>query len=71
MVAGLTALITAAGNDESVRAVLLTGTGDHFCSGFDILARNASAKDSSGSGSAASSPGRAASSGGCPARPTG
>jgi 2-(1,2-epoxy-1,2-dihydrophenyl)acetyl-CoA isomerase len=40
MVAGLTELIEAAGNDETVRAVLLTGTGEHFCSGFDIVSRN-------------------------------
>jgi len=40
MVAGLTGLIEAAGNDETVRAVLLTSAGEHFCSGFDIVARN-------------------------------
>jgi enoyl-CoA hydratase/carnithine racemase len=40
MVAGLTEIIEAAGNDETVRAVLLTGTGEHFCSGFDIVCRN-------------------------------
>jgi 2-(1,2-epoxy-1,2-dihydrophenyl)acetyl-CoA isomerase len=27
-------------NDETVRALLLTGDGDDFCSGFDIVARN-------------------------------
>jgi 2-(1,2-epoxy-1,2-dihydrophenyl)acetyl-CoA isomerase len=42
MVAGLTGAIERAGNDESVRAVLLTGTGEHFCSGFDIVSRNSS-----------------------------
>jgi len=41
MVAGLTSAIMAAENDESVRAVLLSGAGEHFCSGFDIIARNA------------------------------
>jgi 2-(1,2-epoxy-1,2-dihydrophenyl)acetyl-CoA isomerase len=41
MVAALTGLVEAAGNDETVRAVLLTGTGEHFCSGFDIVSRNA------------------------------
>ena len=40
MVAGLIGIIEAAGNDETVRAVLLTGTGEHFCSGFDIVSRN-------------------------------
>jgi 2-(1,2-epoxy-1,2-dihydrophenyl)acetyl-CoA isomerase len=40
MVAGLTEAIQSAGNDESVRAVLLTGAGEHFCSGFDIVSRN-------------------------------
>ena len=43
MVAELTDVVAAAGNDESVRAVLLTGAGEHFCSGFDIVTRNASA----------------------------
>jgi len=33
--------VDQAGRDESVRAILLTGAGDHFCSGFDIVARNA------------------------------
>jgi 2-(1,2-epoxy-1,2-dihydrophenyl)acetyl-CoA isomerase len=32
--------IDAAGRDESVRAILLTAEGDHFCSGFDIVGRN-------------------------------
>lgn len=41
VVAGLIAAVEAAGNDESVRTVLLTGTGEHFCSGFDIVSRNA------------------------------
>jgi 2-(1,2-epoxy-1,2-dihydrophenyl)acetyl-CoA isomerase len=42
MIAELAEAIQAAGNDESVRAVLLTGTGEHFCSGFDIISRNSS-----------------------------
>ena len=37
---GLIDAIDAAGRDESVRAILLGGTGDHFCSGADIVARN-------------------------------
>jgi 2-(1,2-epoxy-1,2-dihydrophenyl)acetyl-CoA isomerase len=40
MVAALTAAVEAAGNDEAVRAVLLTTAGEHFCSGFDIVSRN-------------------------------
>jgi 2-(1,2-epoxy-1,2-dihydrophenyl)acetyl-CoA isomerase len=40
MVAGLIEAVQAAGNDESVRAVLLTATGEHFCAGFDIISRN-------------------------------
>jgi 2-(1,2-epoxy-1,2-dihydrophenyl)acetyl-CoA isomerase len=48
MVAGLTGAIQAAGNDESVRAVLLTGAGEHFCSGFDIVSRNSGDGDTSG-----------------------
>jgi 2-(1,2-epoxy-1,2-dihydrophenyl)acetyl-CoA isomerase len=41
MVAKLVEHVEAAGRDEGVRAVLLTAAGDHFCSGFDIVARNA------------------------------
>jgi 2-(1,2-epoxy-1,2-dihydrophenyl)acetyl-CoA isomerase len=40
----MTALIRAvetASTDDDVRCVLLTGTGEDFCSGFDIVARNA------------------------------
>ncbi len=33
--------VDLAGRDEAVRAILLTGEGEHFCSGFDIVARNA------------------------------
>ncbi len=32
-------LVEVAGSDESVRVVKLTGTGDHFCSGFDLSLR--------------------------------
>ena len=40
MVAGLIDLVEAGGNDETVRAVLLSAAGEHFCSGADIVARN-------------------------------
>lgn len=40
MVAGLIEAIAAAGQDEAVRVVVLRGAGDHFCGGFDIVARN-------------------------------
>lgn len=32
-----------ANQDEAVRAVLVTATGDDFCTGFDVIARNAPA----------------------------
>jgi 2-(1,2-epoxy-1,2-dihydrophenyl)acetyl-CoA isomerase len=32
--------ISEAGRDEAVRAILLSARGEHFCSGFDIVARN-------------------------------
>jgi 2-(1,2-epoxy-1,2-dihydrophenyl)acetyl-CoA isomerase len=41
MVATLVSEIEAAGQDEAVRAILVTGEGEHFCSGFDIVGRNA------------------------------
>jgi len=41
MVATLIEAIDGAGRDESVRAVLISGEGDHFCGGFDIIGRNA------------------------------
>ena len=40
MMAGLVEAIDAANRDEAVRAILLTGAGDHFCGGADIVARN-------------------------------
>jgi 2-(1,2-epoxy-1,2-dihydrophenyl)acetyl-CoA isomerase len=41
MVAQLIDALDAAGRDEAVRAVVLTGAGDHFCAGADIVSRNA------------------------------
>jgi 2-(1,2-epoxy-1,2-dihydrophenyl)acetyl-CoA isomerase len=41
MVAAMIAAVDAAERDEAARAILLSGAGDHFCGGFDILARNA------------------------------
>jgi len=40
MVAGLIDALDAANRDERVRVVLLTASGEHFCGGFDIIARN-------------------------------
>ncbi|HLN18219.1 MAG TPA: enoyl-CoA hydratase-related protein [Acidimicrobiales bacterium] len=40
-VAALTRRLEEAGDDEAVRVVHLTGAGEHFCAGFDIVARNA------------------------------
>jgi 2-(1,2-epoxy-1,2-dihydrophenyl)acetyl-CoA isomerase len=45
MMAGLIDAIDGAGRDESIRAILLTGAGDHFCGGADIVARNAPGGD--------------------------
>jgi 2-(1,2-epoxy-1,2-dihydrophenyl)acetyl-CoA isomerase len=41
IVAAMTAALSAAGPDESVRVVVIRGAGDHFCAGFDIVGRNA------------------------------
>jgi 2-(1,2-epoxy-1,2-dihydrophenyl)acetyl-CoA isomerase len=41
VVAGLIDAVDAAGRDEAVRVIVLAGQGDHFCSGFDIVSRNA------------------------------
>jgi len=43
VVAALIAQLEAANLDESIRVILLDGTGDHFCSGFDVVGRNAPA----------------------------
>lgn len=45
VMAGLIDAIDAAGRDEAVRAVLIAATGDHFCSGADIVARNTPSGD--------------------------
>lgn len=45
MVAVLVEQVDAAGRDESVRAILLTAEGEHFCSGFDIVGRNAAGEE--------------------------
>ena len=41
MMAGLIDALDQAGRDEAVRVVVLSGAGDHFCGGADIVARNA------------------------------
>jgi 2-(1,2-epoxy-1,2-dihydrophenyl)acetyl-CoA isomerase len=45
MFGGLVEALDACGRDERVRCVLLSGAGDHFCGGADIVARNAPAAD--------------------------
>jgi 2-(1,2-epoxy-1,2-dihydrophenyl)acetyl-CoA isomerase len=41
IVYALNDIVDAAASDEAVRVVHLTGTGDHFCSGFDLGERTA------------------------------
>jgi 2-(1,2-epoxy-1,2-dihydrophenyl)acetyl-CoA isomerase len=41
VLAATIAAIDAAGRDEDVRVIVLTGSGKDFCSGFDIVSRNA------------------------------
>jgi len=41
MVRTLIGHLEQSGSDESVRAILLDASGDHFCSGFDVVGRNA------------------------------
>ncbi len=41
MMRGLVAAVERAAVDDDVRVLLLEGTGDHFCGGADIVARNA------------------------------
>jgi 2-(1,2-epoxy-1,2-dihydrophenyl)acetyl-CoA isomerase len=45
MQSGLIDAIDAAGRDEDVRVVVISGAGEHFCSGFDIVSRNATSGD--------------------------
>jgi 2-(1,2-epoxy-1,2-dihydrophenyl)acetyl-CoA isomerase len=45
MVAAMIAAVDAAERDEAVRAILLSGAGDHFCGGFDIVSRNAGSSE--------------------------
>lgn len=40
MVSALIDVVDEAGRDEAVRTIYLTGAGDHFCGGFDIISRN-------------------------------
>jgi 2-(1,2-epoxy-1,2-dihydrophenyl)acetyl-CoA isomerase len=50
MVLALIEAVEAAGSDESVRVIVLTGTGEHFCSGFD-LGQRGGARDTPRAGS--------------------
>lgn len=45
MTLGLLDAIDRAGRDEAVRVIVLTGAGEHFCGGADIVARNAPVPD--------------------------
>ncbi|MCK9926335.1 enoyl-CoA hydratase-related protein [Frankia sp. Mgl5] len=44
MMRGLADAVERAGQDETVRVIVLSGTGDDFCGGADIVARNAGAR---------------------------
>jgi 2-(1,2-epoxy-1,2-dihydrophenyl)acetyl-CoA isomerase len=50
MVSALIDAVDQAGRDEAVRVILLTGAGDHFCGGFDIVSRNDGVGRSAGAG---------------------
>jgi 2-(1,2-epoxy-1,2-dihydrophenyl)acetyl-CoA isomerase len=41
MMSGLIDALDAAGRDEAVRVIALSAEGEHFCSGADVVARNA------------------------------
>lgn len=45
MTLALTDAVDAAGRDERVRAIVLSGNGDHFCGGADIVSRNAAREE--------------------------
>jgi 2-(1,2-epoxy-1,2-dihydrophenyl)acetyl-CoA isomerase len=45
MVAAMIVAVDAAERDEDARAILISGAGEHFCGGFDIVARNAGTTD--------------------------
>ena len=45
MMVGLVDAIETAGRDEAIRVIVLSGAGDHFCGGADIVARNAASSD--------------------------
>jgi len=59
MMVGLVDAIETAGRDEAIRVIVLSGAGDHFCGGADIVARNASAAaPAAGAGAAEEPPAR-------------
>ena len=41
---GLVAALEAAATDDDIRVIVLEGTGEHFCGGADIVARNADSR---------------------------
>jgi 2-(1,2-epoxy-1,2-dihydrophenyl)acetyl-CoA isomerase len=47
MFTGLADAVDRAGRDEAVRVIAISGSGDHFCGGADIVARNAKPADGS------------------------
>ncbi|MCF6387012.1 enoyl-CoA hydratase-related protein [Mycobacterium sp. MBM] len=48
MIDDLVGILTAAARDDSLRAVLLTGAGDHFCTGADWVSSNAGERPRTG-----------------------
>jgi len=48
MVSALIDAVDTAAQDEAVRVILLTGTGEHFCAGFDVVSRNESVSRNDG-----------------------